>query len=292
MNHNLILRTFFTILILCALFAQGLAQNRTGESVRIEMNDGTVLMGEIIEENEDRIILRVEGLGEITVQKSNIRNLRIIDSERIRDGRYWFENPHGTRYFFAPNAIGLKQGAGYYQNTWILFNNANYGITDNISMGAGLVPMFLFGESSLPFWLLPKISIPVSSDMFHLGAGALIGGIIGEDTEGGFGLLYGNTTIGDRDKNLTIGLGYGFGGGEISNTPLVNISGLIRTSRTFQLLGEIYFLPGIDGSGFGIFGARWAPENFAVDFGLARPLSATDFIGAPWLSITIPFGNK
>ncbi|PWN08272.1 hypothetical protein DDZ15_00730 [Rhodohalobacter mucosus] len=218
--------------------------------------------------------------------------MRTIEPDRIRDGSYWFENPQGTRYFFAPNAIGLKQGAGYYQNTWILLNNANVGITDNVSIGAGLVPLFLFGQSSFPFWILPKVSIPITHGKFYAGGGALIGGVVGEDTDGGFGLFYGNTTIGNRDKNLTIGFGYGFGGGEISDTPLVNVSGLIRTNRTFQLLGEIYFLPGIEGSGFGIFGGRWAPENFALDFGLARPLSAVDIVGVPWLSVTIPFGNR
>ena len=282
------------ILIICfwMIPAAVQSQDRTGETVRIVTSDGTVLIGRVLEENSEQIILRVEGLGEITVEKSNIQSISLVDADRIRNGRYWFENPHGTRYFFAPNAIGLKRGAGYYQNTWILFNNANVGLTDNISVGAGLVPLFLFGGSSFPFWILPKVSLPVTPGKFYIGGGALIGGVAGEDTDGSFGLLYGNTTIGGLDKNITIGMGYGFGGGEISNTPLVNVSGLTRVSRTMQLLGEIYFLPGIEESGFGIFGGRWAPENFSLDFGLARPFSAADIIGVPWLSITIPFGKR
>ncbi|PKD43893.1 hypothetical protein CWD77_08955 [Rhodohalobacter barkolensis] len=217
--------------------------------------------------------------------------MQFIDPERIKEGEYWFENPQGNRYFFAPNAIGLKNGNGYYQNAWILFNNVNYGISNNFSLGAGTIPVFLFGTTSVPFWILPKLSIPVSNDNLHLGAGALIGGVMGEDS-GGFGLFYGNTTVGDRDKNLTIGLGYAYAGGTWSNTPLINISGLYRSSKSIQWLAEIYFLPGIEESGVGIFGGRWAPEKFAVDFGLATPLSNFDFIGIPWLGITIPFGNN
>ncbi|MCS4195563.1 hypothetical protein GGP46_000378 [Salinibacter ruber] len=39
-------------------------------------------------------------------------------------------------------------------------------------------------------------------------------------------------------------------------------------------------------------GVRWAPENFAVDFGLVRPLTAADgVIGLPWLGVTLPFGS-
>lgn len=286
------LKLFCMLIFLSGISAALHAQDRTGETVRITTNDGNVFVGEVMQENDRQITLQVEGIGEITIEKSNIRNIQLLESGRMRNGNYWFENPQGTRYFFAPNAIGLRKGAGYYQNTWIFFNNANYGVTNHFSIGAGTIPVFLFGEAVLPFWVLPKISIPVSSDLIHIGAGALIGGVIGEDTEGAGGLFYGNTTIGNRDKNITFGLGYGFGGGEIASTPLVNISGLYRSGRTFQWLAEVYFLPGIEGSGFGIFGARWAPESFALDFGLARPLSDVGFIGIPWLGITIPFGNR
>ncbi|TVR29947.1 MAG: hypothetical protein EA390_08880 [Balneolaceae bacterium] len=216
--------------------------------------------------------------------------MQVLDPNRIRDGEYWFENPQGTRYFFAPNAIGLRKGSGYYQNAWIFFNNVNYGVSDNFSIGAGTIPVFLFGVSALPIWVLPKLSIPVAAGNVHLAAGALIGGVIGEDS-GGFGLAYGNATFGNRDRNVTVGLGYGYAGDEWSDTALLNISGLYRAGKNFQWLAEIYFLPGIDGSGFGIFGARWAPENFAVDFGLGRPLRDAGFIGFPWLGVTIPFGN-
>jgi hypothetical protein len=249
------------------------------------------LIGVLVSETDRQIILLVEGIGEIQVEKANIRSRRVVDSARIRDGAYWFENPQGTRYFFAPNAIGLREGSGYYQNAWIFFNNVNYGVSNNFSIGAGTVPVFLFGVSALPIWVLPKLSIPVGSDNLYFAAGALIGGVIGEDAAG-FGLGYGNVTVGDRDKNLTFGLGWGYGGGDISDTPLINVSGLYRSGKNFQWLAEIYFLPGIEGSGVGIFGARWAPENFAVDFGIGRPLDETSYIGLPWLGVTIPFGNK
>lgn len=268
-----------------------IARNQPGEHVRVTTHDENVLTGVIIQENEEEIVLRVEGIGDVTIQRSNIKSMEIIESDRMRNGKYWFENPQGTRYFFAPNALGLNKGSGYYQNTWIFFNNVNYGVSDHVSIGAGMVPLFLLGEFNLPLWLLPKVSIPVSTDNIHVGAGALLGGVVGVDG-GGFGIVYGNTTFGNRDKNLTLGLGYGYAGTEWSNTPLVNISGLIRTGQKFYWLAEVYFLPGIEGSGFGIFGARWAPERFAVDFGLARPVTeAGGIIGVPRLGITIPFGN-
>lgn len=285
---------YFLISILITMSSMSIvyAQGSAGETVRITTSDGNILMGVIEQENEDRIIIRVEGIGEVTVQRSSISKIEVIHPDRIRNGEYWFENPHGTRYFFAPNAIGLQKGTGYYQNAWIFFNNVNYGLSDNFSIGAGLIPGFLFGGGldSTPIWILPKLSIPVSGDNFHLGVGAMIGGIIGS---GSGALFYGSGTVGSKDKNLTIGLGYGASDGEISNTPLVNISGMYRAKRTIYILGELYVLPGIDESGIALFGARWAPENFAVDFGLILPLEETGgFIGVPWLGVSIPFGNR
>lgn len=288
-NRVLIVFLFALCLILCGSIA--VSAQEVDDNVRITTTDGNIFMGTVVQLHDDRLIIRVDGIGEVTIERSRIRNIRVIDPDRIRNGKYWFINPQGTRYFFAPNAIGLKKGSGYYQNTWIFFNNVNYGVTDNFSIGAGTVPIFLFGVTALPLWVLPKVSIPVTSENFHLAAGALLGGVIGEGG-GGFGLAYGNATYGNRDKNITVGLGYGYGGDEWSDTPLVNISGLYRSGRNFQWLAEIYFLPGVEGGGIGIFGARWAPENFAVDFGLGRPLSDAGFIGLPWLGVTIPFGNR
>ncbi len=267
------------------------AEARDTEFFRVVTTDGNVFIGELISETEAEVVLLTESIGRVTIRRDNIRSMTRIDDSQIRDGEYWFENPQATRYLFAPNAIGLRKGHGYYQNTWIFFNNVNYGVTKNFSIGGGLVPTFLFGTGSTPVWITPKISIPVANENIHIAAGALIGGVIGEDSGGG-GLLYGTSTFGNRDRNLSLGLGYGFGGGEITSTPAVNISGMIRVSKNIHLVSENYLFPGTSFNGIASFGTRWAPENFAVDFALIRPLEGLgSFIGVPWLSVTIPFGR-
>lgn len=267
------------------------AAAQDGEFYRIVTTDGNVFIGELVSETDREVVLLTETIGRVTISRENIRSMTRIDDSQVRDGEYWYDNPQATRYLFAPNALGLKKGHGYYQNTWILFNNANYGITDNISIGAGVIPLFLFGASSTPFWITPKVSIPIASDNIHIAAGAMIGGVIGEDSGGG-GLLYGTSTIGNRDRNISFGLGYGYGGGDISSTPAVNISGMIRLSKTMHLVSENYLFPGTSFNGLASIGTRWAPENFAVDFALVRPLEDIGFfIGVPWLSVTIPFGR-
>lgn len=258
---------------------------------RIVTTDGSTFVGNLISETEESVTLRTESAGDITISRKNIKEMTLIDETRMRDDNYWHENPQSTRYLFASNALGIKKGEGYYQNTWIMFNNVNYGITNNFSIGAGMIPTFLFGVSATPFWIMPKLSIPVASDMLHFSAGALIGGVLGEDG-GSAGLLYGTSTVGNTDKNLSLGLGYAYGGGEISSTPLVNISGMYRTGKSIYLVSENYFAPGTGANGLVSFGVRWAPENFAVDFALLRPLEELgSFVGIPWLGLTIPFGR-
>ena len=163
-------------------------------------------VGELISEDDKSVTLRTESLSRLTIDRVNIKSIEKINPDRIKNGVYWFENPQSTRYFFSPNAIGLGKGRGYYQNTWVLFNNVNYGISDNFSIGGGLIPLFLFGTTETPVWLLPKVSVPVVAEKFYVGGGAMIGGIVGTDTEA-LGILYGVGTYGNRDNNLSISLG-------------------------------------------------------------------------------------
>lgn len=283
------------VLICLCLFQLLLPVNVLGQENeivhRIETVDGNVFIGTIISENTEALVINTTGLGEITIQRSNIKTMEEVDADRIKTGVYWFENPHSTRYFFAPTAMGLRDDQGYYQNTWILFNNANYGLTDNFSMGAGFIPMFLFGISETPIWLLPKFSIPMAQENIHLSVGALTGIVTGTGADGTFGILYGTVTFGSQDRNLTTGLGYGYAGSNWSQTPMLNISGMIRTGRTIYIITENYLFPGVeDFLGFGSLGVRWAPENIAIDFALARTFSEGEgYIGIPWLGLSIPF---
>ncbi|HET8866249.1 MAG TPA: hypothetical protein VFM80_11175 [Gracilimonas sp.] len=280
----------FGLLLNTTLYAQ--AQLEPGEMYRVVTTDGNTFIGTLVSENEDEIVIKTENLGQVTIIRSNIRSIEEINENNLRDGEYWHDNPQSTRYLFSTNALGLEKGEGYYQNTWIFFNNVNFGITNNFSLGGGLVPTFLFGNSYVPVWIMPKVSIPISRESFHIAAGGLFGGVIGESNSG-IGLAYGVATVGNRDSNFSFGLGYGYADGKWADIPLINLSGMHRMSKNTYLITENYFVTA-DGSTYGLISAafRWAPENFAVDFGLIRPTDiGGEFIGVPWLGVTIPIGR-
>lgn len=176
--------------------ADSLERPAQQQRYRIETTDGTVLIGTLVSQTETEMTLNTEQLGEVTIERDSIKSMETLSPNRVRDGEYWFPNPQSTRYFFGTNALSIPRGEGYYQNTWILFNNVNYGVSDNVSIGAGTVPVFLFGADVFPIWVLPKVSISTPQKNLHLAGGALFGGVLGADDLGTGGLLYGVSTVG------------------------------------------------------------------------------------------------
>jgi hypothetical protein len=259
---------------------------------RVEMNDGNEFIGHIVSQDTSTLILLTDKLGELTFSKRDIVKITPINPGSIKKGQYWFENPQSTRYLWSPDGYGLKKGEGYYQNIWVLFNQASYGVTNYFSIGAGIMPVFLFGGGATPMWITPKFSIPVVKDKFNVGAGALLGTVIGEP-ETGFGLLYGLTTAGSRDMNITLGLGYGVSGSGWAKSPLISLSALARTGARGYLITENYYI-NMNGETLVLLSAgfRWVIKKAGLDFGLIMPLTEDlVFFALPWLGVTIPFGK-
>lgn len=261
--------------------------------IKIETTDGNEFIGKIVAQDSSKIVLETNKLGQISIQKSDIRIQEEIDVQQIKNGILWFDNPQSTRYFWSPNGYGLKKGEGYYQNIWVLWNQFAYGVTDNFSIGGGIIPLFLFGGGPTPVFITPKISIPVANGKVNLGAGALMGTVLGE-SETGFGIVYGLSTFGTPNNNVTLGIGYGYAGGEWSSSPLININAMFRiTSRGYFITENYYINAGGESFGLMMLGGRWIINKAALDYGFVIPVGDIGaFVAIPWLGFTIPFGNK
>ena len=267
---------------------------------RIETTDGNEYLGTIVNEDTEKIHLKTQQVGTITIAKSTIKSMVPVNLNQVKGGAYWFDNPQSTRYLFAPNGYGLRKGEGYYQNILVFVNQASVGITDNISVGAGVVPFFLFGGPT-PIWLVPKVSIPIKKDKINVGVGALIGTVLDTESDSydessstGFGLAYGQATFGSRDRNISLGLGYGYADGGWANYPTLTLSALIRTGRRGYFITENYLITtGYESIGLISLGGRRIIKTIGIDFGLVIPTGlSTDFVAVPFLGLTIPFGQK
>jgi hypothetical protein len=251
-------------------------------------------MGSIIDRDSSRLILLTDVYGAVHIPISRIKSSKELKQTELVEGDYWFGNPHATRYFFGTNGYGLRKGEAYYQNTWILFNQVNYGITNHISIGGGLVPLFLFAGAPTPVFITPKVTVPIVKDKVNLGAGVLYAYVLGEEFS--FGITYGTLTFGNRDNNLTLGAGWAFSDAEWANSPTLTLSGMTRVGRKAYLITENYYIGLSEDSSLGIIslGGRSVQKKLAVDYGLVFPVGADigSFVAIPWLGIAVPFGNS
>lgn len=299
------------VLNLSILGAQKKSQHKEliiGSSIHIETNDGNDFIGTLLINDSILVRIKTEKLGELSFNKIDIKVIESIQEIQVHSGAYWYENPNAGRYLFAPSAYNLREGEGYYQNIWVFMNQVSYGFTDHFTCGLGIVPLFLFGRESAqysPMWVTPKFLFGNGKRKFNFSVGAITFFVPfgGDETRGTAGILYGLGTYGNRNNNLSIGLGWGFvrsqGDGLWGKRPTINISGMYRLSKSSYLVTENWFTTFGEGDFVSntnvISGAyRYAGKHASIDLGLFSPIANENegFFALPCLGVTLPFGKS
>ena len=287
-----ILFLFFMCLINSSLLAQ--KKTEPTKTVMVEMRDGNSVMGTLKGRQGDMVTVESATLGVLNLNIKNIKSITTLDAQQLKNGVYWFDNPHATRGFFAPTGFNLRKGEGYYNNVLFAINSAAYGFTDNFTVGVG-ADVFTLLSGSLPalLYITPKLSFKGGKN-FTYGVGILAGSFGFNTERATAGILYGVGTLGNRDNNFSAALGYGFADGTLTKRPVVTLSGQYRVARKIGLLTENYFLPNVF---FGVTGARFMNSNFSFDVGIMYGNVTGDFntsgiIPFPFLGFALPFGHK
>lgn len=263
----------------------------TTQTWHVETLDGNDYYGKILKKEENYCVFRAFDIGAISIPYERIERMSLKALPRRVGDKYWSANPHATRYFLGSSAYGLKEGEGYYSNTWIMLNQVNYGLSNRYSFGFGTVPLFLFGEGIFPISIMPKISFPLGRSKWHGAVSVVYLNAFGEDASESNGITatYGALTYGSTDQNLTISLGHGLNDGQWFKTPILSFSAMDRFGRKSYLITENYLVT-IEGSLSLIcsIGGRWVGRYIAIDYGFGG-LFGTYRGGFPWLNITAPF---
>lgn len=257
----------------------------------VRLRDGSSLVGRILVVTPDSIRLRL-AQGEVTLARSGIAQVRQVPRTSIRNGVYWFENPHSTRLLFSSTAFPLEKGTGYYSNTWLFMHTFAAGLTDRFTLGGGgtTIPGIAFSENL--FYLLPKYTV-VNAGRTRLALGALLGffpfNSDVEDQATAGGLLYAVGTTGSRDSNLSLGVAWGYAEGELTKNPGAMIGGQARINRRISLISENWVLP-IEGDTEGVvsYGLRFLGEAISVDLAWVAVLGEGGS-AAPWLGFAFRF---
>jgi hypothetical protein len=260
--------------------------DRQTEIIRLELKDGSTLIGHLIWENETGIKIKTLSNIEIVVPAEQIIK-RAVVSGVSKDGQFWPDDPNSTRLLFAPTGKSLKAGQGYFAVYEVFFPFIAYGITDYLTLSGGMT--LLPGADNQAFYLAPKIT-PVQQQNLDLSAGVLYVKVPGDYDPAG--IVYGVGTYGNEQNTLTFGLGYGFAGSDFSEKPVLVIGGELRISKSIKLITENWLVPGIDEKLLSL-GLRFFGERLAADFAMMymTGTDANDFPFLPWIGFAYNFGS-
>lgn len=257
----------------------------------IYLVDGTRLVGRIMRITTDSVRV-VSAAATTMLARAAIREVRQYRVTELRNGELWPENPHASRLIFAPTAIPLRTGEAYFADFWIFLVSAGVGVTDRFTVGAGMsiVPGLSLEKNVL--FLLPKYAV-VNQPRLKVALGALAARVGGfESGSKSLGILYGVATAGTRESNLTLGAGWGYLGGTLSNKPVITLGGQHRVSKRLSLISENWLFPFEgDASGVVSYGLRVLGEKISVDFAFANSINSggATFPGIPLLGFAVKF---
>lgn len=275
-------------------------QNITGEvskMYQVILNDGSTISGRLLSITDTELVIESGSMGEVRLQKTNIKSMTLVSSFDEKKTGIWFPNPNPTKYLLGNSAIPLEKNTGYYQNTWIFLNSFSYAFTNNISISGGfeIFSIMAGGDGPYAFYINPKASFKVTNNFYAGGTILYANTIKTIDEFGGLGTFNAFGTYGNKNNNITGSLGWGWADGEFSSKPVIVISGMTRVSRRIAFVSENWIIPeaGNDGGYYGIlsYGIRFLGEKTSIDLAfLNNPDIAEEIvIGIPWLDFVFNF---
>ena len=263
---------------------------------KVELKDGTMLNGKLLVETETDIEIELENVGRLTINRDKIKRITPLDISYEVKKSFWFKNPHATRLLFAPTAIPLKRGEGYYQNIYIVGNMFDFGVMDNLSIGGGFDFITMFASTD-DGWN-PMLNFNIKSgfkvaDNFYAGAGGMYITMPGEVSAG---IAYGLGTVGNYNSNLSLGLGWGFVDGTFEGKPFIMMGGMARLSEKLWFVSENWIAP-VDDNKYYLavsYGLRFAANRIAVDLAFINSKDIVEgiVIGIPFVDFVIKLGKQ
>lgn len=272
----------------------------TTETYLISLTDGFETVCQFIESDSVSASFKTKLICRIEIPLQNIKHIDVLNTSNYIDGEYWFANPNATRYFFAPSARCLKAGEWYYQNTYLVLNSVNVGISNNFSMGGGFELITTFSkESTSPIYLLtPKIGFKAGKNL-HLGGGALYASLPTDNQTTSVTVPYALVTAGNDNNNLTLGLGHLFANFGNENEPsafsenntIITCSGMYRIAKKTSLVSENWFVINNEAQGVYSYGIRFFGEKLTVDLAFINNSEIVEFlfIGIPYVDFLVKF---
>ena len=219
-----------------------------GKKYIYEFRDGTTIIGTFIKDADGNIYITELDGKETYLPRVMVAQIHEVTDDNIKNGEYWFPNLHDSRYFFSPSAFGLEKGEGYFGHSYWVMRQAQFGITDDFSIGAGVMAI-------VPITLNAKYSFNIKEDINAAAGWFWVGDLFGWfspdpiDERTIFNMPYAVITKGSKENNITLGAAYNFGGSDDDNDEVdfkerlvLNAGGTFRMGRRFAFVFEAWLL--------------------------------------------------
>ena len=116
--------------------SSSLPQQFQGQFVKITLNDGTLKFGQLLDADESNLLVDLVGLGPTSIPKYLVLDMAIEVMEVDESGEVKnLISSQATRYFFAPSAMQLQAGEGYFQSN-VALNSVSFGFSNEFTAGA------------------------------------------------------------------------------------------------------------------------------------------------------------
>lgn len=256
------------------------------EVMKVELNNGNTLVGELLKFTTDSIVIMNEQFGRMAFTKSEIKSYSGLDN-KDDDPVGWQKEKYQSQYFISPSARPVGKGNSFYTNFNIFANTFSYGLSDNFSVTAGFESISIFAGRFPIVYVNPKLSIPLTESSY-VGVGTSVFVVTFDGDVNLGGIMYANSTFGSSIKNFTVGVGFAYTTSETLNDPLFQLGFTVPLSKKVSLLGEAFLTSDIEGL-YNIGLRIITKGNILFDAGIARPTGLGTGVGFPLLSLSVPF---
>ncbi len=286
--------------IVCSAASQSVPVDRlapdSSNVFRFELKHGAILIGRVVGATDDSIHVAAGAFRRAAIARSDIGRITRFDESSRSFDRPWFPATVPSRHFVGQSAFPMRQGEIRYTNTYFVANALAAGITERVSLSAGIeLSSLLDRYSGGPLYFgSVKYASPVADGLHAAACFSLISFPFGSAlyASGGredIGLLGVLATAGSPDRSLTLGLNWSVLSYRwATRAPLITLAGQWRLGRRFSVITENWVLP-IPGSpapyllGYGL---RIMGRRVSADLGLLNNEEI-----ARGIVLGVPFGS-
>jgi hypothetical protein len=212
----------------------------TGVVYRVTTTSGSNYVGKLTAATGKGLMLETSIAGKVAIPFESIRNVERIGKSSITKQANLPVTAQSefVLYHTLPSAIPLNRDEFYYRNVAIFINSVGYGVNDHLTVGGGVVGFIIpYIRANAGWEISPNNYVGggvfASAGFFGLGFGGV----------GGFATY----TRGTPERHISASLGYGAfiadGFVEMPESPMINLSGLIKVGRRAVIVSENWIVP-------------------------------------------------